>query len=255
MISNLQPYLLFDAGGTLVFPDFNLVSSTVSNFGIQVTPDQLFDIHCKLILAIDDRARQKDHLSDPFPKGYAHALLSAYVRDQNTLDKIVLALKKYNQERNLWTSTYPWVYETLEKLKNQGYRMSMISNADGRVEQILKELNLLHYFERVFDSTIVGLSKPDKKFFELALSELNLTPNESIYIGDTFFYDVWGANAAGLGCIHLDPNDLYRDWPGFRLPSIIQLPDWLMAFAQDPQKYNIHPAKDILLTFENQSTS
>jgi putative hydrolase of the HAD superfamily len=207
-----------------------------------------------VIYKIDENTRQSGHLPDPFPNGYAQVLLSSLVQNQNSLSEIVLALKKHNQERNLWTSTFPWVGVTLEKLLNMGYRMSVISNADGRVEQILKELNLHHYFERIFDSTIVGVGKPDKEFFEIALSELNIKPSKSIYIGDTYFFDVWGANSAGIGCIQLDPLDLYNDWPGTRIPAIVHLPEWLINYKENLIHDDLHPAKDTDLTFEHQTT-
>jgi HAD superfamily hydrolase (TIGR01549 family) len=250
----LQPYLLFDAGGTLIFPDVETMSCIAADAGIQVTPEQLFEIHCQLIYRIDDIARRTGHLADPFPGGYPQALFSGFVRDQKVLDEIVETLETRNRTKNLWTSTHPWVDKTLSILAEMGYKMSVISNADGRAEQILQDVNLHHYFEKIFDSTIVGASKPDKRLFEIALSSLDLQPAQALYVGDVYSYDVWGANNAGLGCVHLDPLALYKAWPGVHLPSLAYLPDWLTTFANNPEIYNIHPAKDTPLTFEPQTT-
>lgn len=249
-----KPFLFFDAGGTLVFPEFEYFSTVALDFGIDLTPELLFDTHNKLIFKIDNRTRQTGHLADPYPDGYAYTLFSKLIQDPKALSKIVETLNIRNQKKSLWTSTYPWVGETISTLTNQGYRVSVISNADGRVEQILKDVNLDHHFEKIFDSSLVGVSKPDKKFFEIALNAHNLQPEKALYIGDTYYYDVWGANSAGLGCIHLDPLDLYQSWPGTHIPSIAQLPDWLSANMENPKNYDIHPAKNFPLTFENQTT-
>ena len=251
----LKPYLLFDAGGTLVFPELEWMVGVAADAGFRVTPEQLFETHCRLIYKIDKVACQTNHLSDPFPDGYPRALFSDLVQEPKILDEIVTKLKARNDLKNLWTSTYPWVGETLTKLSDMGYTMSVISNADGRVEQILKDVNLRQYFEKIFDSTIVGFSKPDKRIFEIALKTLDLQPPQALYIGDVYTYDVWGANSAGLGCIQLDPLGLYDGWPGIRLPSVAELPEWLSAYPKIPENYNLRPTKEMFLTFENQTTT
>ena len=116
----LQPYLLFDAGGTLIFPDFETMSLVAADAGIQIAPAQLFEIHCQLIYRIDDIARRTGHLQDPFPDGYPQTLFSGFVQDQKVLGKIVVTLEARNHIKNLWTSTHPWVDKALSKLSSMG---------------------------------------------------------------------------------------------------------------------------------------
>jgi putative hydrolase of the HAD superfamily len=247
-----KPYLLFDAGGTLVFPDFTLISEVAYQFGFQVTVEQLFLAHCKLIHSLDTQTRETGHLSDPFPNGYARTLLKSQLPDSDLLEALVLIIEKRNRSLSLWSSTHPWVPETLKSLSQSGYEMSVISNSDGRVEEILEYLSLRTFFHTVFDSHRLNVSKPDRRIFEIALENLKINPQDALYIGDVYFIDVWGANQAGLGCIHLDPQGFYRDWPGVHLPSITHLPGWLRNDNRSTQRLALNSAQNMSITFDTE---
>lgn len=227
-----KPYLLFDAGGALVFPDHPLLARLAREEGVQVTGQQLFEAHFQLIHAIDSQARHNGRLVVEWPKGYAATLSEHLGWPADTAGQIEAKAREEDRKRSLWTFTFPWVAKTLAALAEAGYRMSVISNADGRAPTILQELGLAGYFEAIFDSHIVGVEKPDPAIFALAFAELGIKPEAALYVGDVFFIDVWGANRAGLGAVHLDPLGLYQDWPGVHLRDIRQLPAWLAAYAR-----------------------
>ena len=243
-----KPYLLFDAGGTLAFPDFDYLSQVALNLGVQVQVNQLYKIHCQMILDLDERTQIMGHLAEPFPNGYPQTLFKDLVHDPVVFQDLMSTVENRNKGKSLWTSTHPWVHVALDKLRSSGFKMSVISNSDGRVNQILEELGLKSFFDGVFDSHVLGVSKPDRRIFEIALEDLDLQPKDAIYIGDVFFIDVWGSNQAGLGCIHLDPEDIYSQWPGIHLPTIAHLPAWLSDFQQNKGDFDLFPALDLTIT-------
>lgn len=245
-----KPYLLFDAGGTLVFPDFPYIAQLVSVDGISLTPEQLFQTHCDLILDLDNRTRASGHLADPFPNGYSRTLLEPMIPQPAILNNIIPTLQARDRERSLWATTHPWVFAALDSLRAAGYPMSVISNSDGRVEEILTALGLRPYFEQVFDSHVLGVSKPNRRIFEIALKTLEVSPQQAVYIGDVYYIDVWGANQAGLGCVHLDPQGYYQDWPGVHIPSVAHLPAMLAHFRSRPANLDLHPTRNITITFD-----
>ncbi len=218
-----KPYLLFDAGGTLVFPNMPFLRDTAEKYSVKVTEDDVFCAYCELIFEIDLHAKEHGILPEPYPRGVGWAFFEKIGLEGKALTQASKETTVYNEHENLWAFTYPWVSDALDKLQKQGYRMSVLSNADGRVEQLLKSLGLAKYFEHIFDSHILGVEKPNPKIFQIALKELNLLPEQTLYIGDVFCIDAWGANNVGIPAVHLDPLGLYQGWEGARVTSVAAL--------------------------------
>ncbi len=241
-----KPYLLFDAGGTLVFPDQPLLLQQAREHGIVLTDGQLFSGYYQLIYSLDQKARQQGHFPhELWPQDcYAQALLATLGVNNGATSGINAAVQAHHSEKNLWTFTFPWVRETLSRLSALGYRMSVLSNSDGRTERVFQDLDLAYHFERIFDSQILGYEKPDPAIFELVLRELNRQASEVLYVGDIYVVDVLGANRAGIGALHLDPLGLYSGWPGVHLPDVRHLPGWLACYTANPSAPGLFPAGD-----------
>jgi len=236
-----KPFLIFDAGGVLVFPDFDLLADIADRVGIKTSQPEIAEQHARLFRALDEHFAQHHQ----FPT--INYFLDIYKQVTDSEEKAQAAFNLTRQAdkiNHIWTSTQPWVGRSLRKLQEQGYQMAVISNSDGRVNQILQELNLREYFEIVIDSFVVGVEKPDPRIFEIALKRLNLDPKETIYIGDIYYIDVWGANRAGLGAVHLDKMGLYDNWEGIHIPSIHELPDLLAKMDGNLHKWKLFPARD-----------
>jgi HAD superfamily hydrolase (TIGR01549 family) len=246
---SFKPYLLFDAGGTLVFPDHQYLTEIANDFGVKTTVEFLNQRHCQFVYEIDEYCLRNGTYKS-WPESYPRVLFESLELSDGHLDSIITRVKKRDQRKSLWSFTHPWVSETLSKLSSIGYQMAVISNSTGRAISILEELGLTKYFDRVFDSAILGVEKPHRGIFEIALNELNLQPSDALYIGDVFFIDVWGANHAGIGGIHLDPLGLYQSWSGVHIPSVRYLTDWLVNFTKEPFSFDLFPTKDMQLNFD-----
>jgi len=92
-------------------------------------------------------------------------------------------------------------FDLLESLKKKGILIGIISNNDGKTEEKCEEVGIKSYIDYVFDSTELNLVKPDRRIFELALSNMGVSPKESIHIGDLYGSDVLGGLNAGLDVI------------------------------------------------------
>jgi putative hydrolase of the HAD superfamily len=79
------------------------------------------------------------------------------------------------------------------------------------------------YFEFLIDSHLVGCSKPDKAIFQLAVDQLGLAPADAAYVGDSYGYDVIGAQRAGLIPILLDRLGAYKEVDVTRIRSLAEL--------------------------------
>lgn len=92
---------------------------------------------------------------------------------------------------------------TLERLRKQGYRLALISNANDAVDvhQLIDLNDLRHYFETVLVSAEIGIRKPHPRIFEEALRRLEVQAARAVMVGDTLGADILGARNAGLSSI------------------------------------------------------
>jgi putative hydrolase of the HAD superfamily len=78
------------------------------------------------------------------------------------------------------------------------FRLGVISNFYGNVGCILAEAGIAPLLKTVVDSTVVGVSKPDRRIFDQAVREIGTAANEVLHVGDSYERDVVAAHAAGL---------------------------------------------------------
>lgn len=97
--------------------------------------------------------------------------------------------------------------ELLGILKKYNLSIGIISNWDGNLKEVLKDLDLLHYFDFIVDSGIVGVEKPDTKIFDYFLEISGFDSTEVLFVGDTYYSDIVGANAVGIEAILYDSVD------------------------------------------------
>jgi len=89
--------------------------------------------------------------------------------------------------------------KTIKRLK--GMRHFILSNSN-RMDQINKKLRLIglnpNKFEVIVSTVGLGAVKPDPKPFRKALRQMNLKPEEVMFVGDRAETDVMGANNMGM---------------------------------------------------------
>ena len=139
-------------------------------------------------------------------------------------------LIEVHEREHMWTRVEDSTVEALDTLRDQGYRLGVVSNADGRMPALLAQVGLADRFEFVIDSHVVGVTKPDPRIFTMAVERLGLPAAACMYVGDLYAVDVVGARRAGLRPVLLDPFDDF-DLPVSRVARVGALPDWLGASA------------------------
>jgi putative hydrolase of the HAD superfamily len=112
----------------------------------------------------------------------------------------------------------PGAAAALLVLETAGLALAIVSNATGRMEQMLLEHRIcgldggaMARVAVVVDSHVVGVEKPDRRIFSFALTALDVPPERCVFVGDSVHFDVEGARNAGIRPIHLDPFDLCPD--------------------------------------------
>lgn len=82
----------------------------------------------------------------------------------------------------------PGALELLESLRQQGYRLALISNTIGEpghlLRPVLREMELAPYFEAELFSDEHPWAKPAPEIFRAALDRLGESPSEAVHVGD-----------------------------------------------------------------------
>jgi putative hydrolase of the HAD superfamily len=105
----------------------------------------------------------------------------------------------YLHHMGLQTKVFPETLETLSYLKTKGYQTYIITNGFKEVQnEKLFNSGLASYFNKVFISEEIGVSKPNREIFEYVLKTVNARKKKSIMIGDSWEIDIEGAISIGL---------------------------------------------------------
>jgi putative hydrolase of the HAD superfamily len=216
-------HLFFDAGGTLVFPNFQLIAEKLSARGPRVAPEELERGEPRARLLLDDPELIRTSDDNSRWKLYFETIFRfCGVTDLPVVRAVLEELQAIHRVNNLWEIVPPDVAPALEALQGR-FRLSVISNANGTVREKLRRVGLLGYFETVLDSHEEGVEKPDPRIFRKALERTGALAAQSLYIGDMYHIDVAGARAAGMEVVLLDPADLHRDKPVRRIAGLADL--------------------------------
>jgi len=96
---------------------------------------------------------------------------------------------------------YPGAESLLASLKDAGLKLGVIT--DYTVGKKLSALGLDQYWDVAVSADTLGHLKPEPDAFLLAADELKIAPEQIIYVGNEYKYDIIGAKRAGMKAAHL----------------------------------------------------
>jgi len=212
--------ILFDAGGTLVRPNFQRMADEFGADGVHSTADALADADRQFRVLFEQPGFERP-TTDPWRHYLEHLTRCASLSPFP--DAACERLRRYHDASNLWEDLMPGTIEALEQLAPR-YRLGVVSNANGTVRALMARLGLDHFFDAVVDSQEEGVQKPDPRLFRIGVERMRATPESTVYVGDIFTVDVLGARGAGLSAVLIDPNGLHSDKPCDRIATMLELP-------------------------------
>lgn len=102
---------------------------------------------------------------------------------------------------------YPNVLKALERLREKGFRLWLLSNAQRIfTEYELRHLGLGPQLDGIYISSDIGCRKPDIRFFQAMLEREKLDTSKCLMIGNDRQTDIAGAKAAGLATLYMHTN-------------------------------------------------
>ncbi len=215
--------IFFDVGNTLLFPNRERIHAPLAVRGIVPDSEHLRDLECRTKNQFDGMTTGTIAKNGSPDHGfwwmfYSQLLSELGVEDDAVRDQLVAGIR----DSGNWDTIRPGTAEQLHEI-GERYRIGVISNADGKIEDVLRKCGIARCFRTITDSGLVGYEKPHPEIFRQALKSMNARPEESLYVGDVYSVDYLGATGAGMQAMLMDVSGAYRDKGLPRVESLAEL--------------------------------
>lgn len=224
--------LFLDAGNTLVSMDLEWFASELEKFDIHYPVEDLKRAEASarpIVSSAIQRLKSTESKSTSvfYIRSVLNCLPDSSSVSEAQMDKVVnhmlTAISADGQTQRVWNNILPGVPEALKILKDAGLQLSVVSNSNGTVREILESLDLDSYFGEIFDSHIIGYEKPDPRIFFHSIETSKADPETTVHVGDLYHVDVIGARAANIEAVLLDPFGDWEDYECPRFPDLLTL--------------------------------
>jgi FMN phosphatase YigB (HAD superfamily) len=202
--------IVFDAGHTLLEMDYGRLTAFLVSRGHDLRETAVTEAERRARVRLDtERAAQATR--ERTGEGRYVRYLAEYlgITDEAERNAIAEWRRGFNVPIGLCHQADSQAAKALERARDVGLIVGVISNSNGSVQRALEIAGLAPHLAFVIDSKVVGIAKPDPRIFALAREAAGTAPEATVYVGDSYFVDVVGARQAGLRAVLFDPG---RTW-------------------------------------------
>ncbi|PEA23292.1 2-haloalkanoic acid dehalogenase [Bacillus cereus] len=150
----------------------------------------------------------------------------------------------HNYIQDFWNENFPKCFSidqnTIHFLNHikRHFKIGIITNGSThRQKAKIINTNLNNYFDTIIISEEVGLSKPDKRIFELALNKLNVQPENTLFVGDDLEKDIAGCQNANIKGVWFNPQ-IIKNTAEIQPYAEINTLDSLLSYVKPQYFYN-----------------
>lgn len=207
--------LIFDLYGTLVdihTEENHLVwEKTALYFGFygaHYTTQELMDaFHAELRL----REAKAGQSYECFPDIPFEQIMAALFRAKGVQERAeelgINAAQLFRISSIEYVNLYPGALEALATLRQKGYRLWLLSNAQRIfTEYELRHLGLGDQLDGIYISSDHRCRKPDVRFYQALIREQDLALENCLMIGNDRQTDIAGAKALGMATLYMHTN-------------------------------------------------
>ncbi len=145
-------------------------------------------------------------------------------------EQVELAAKtRFDMTRNELITLHEGALDVLSHLRAKGYRTGLISNCSFEATRIWGETRLAPLIDVAVFSCSVGMMKPDPRIYGLVTEQLNVKPQDCLYVADGIGQELAIATQIGMHSIQIlvpgeNEYDPYREkWNGPTISSLTQI--------------------------------
>jgi HAD superfamily hydrolase (TIGR01509 family) len=215
----LAKALFFDVGNTLLFPNRERMLYALHERQIFPSEQVLQQIERQTKSEFDSLLESHSAVDHGFWHIYYSHLLEELRLPDDSVHSDMVSRTRISAN---WCEIRPGTRDALQRLAKR-YRLAVISNADGKIADVLARCGIANCFETITDSGIVGKEKPHPAIFQAAVNSLGVSPAESTYVGDVYSIDYLGATGFGMQAVLFDVAGAYRDRGLPRVESLEEL--------------------------------
>ena len=216
--------VVFDVGNTLHHLDHGFIAEVVTRHGWPVSGHEVAVAEYTAKAEVDAQFRARRAGGDQDRRfSYFGTILRTLHVPTAALEGVLAALHAEDTRESLWRVVDQTTLSVMAALRDRGFTLAVVSNADGRVAASLHARQLAQYFTTIVDSHVVGVEKPDARIFHIALEACNAAAAQALHVGDIYEVDVRGARNAGLTPLLLDPLGRYGEVDCHRIAALPEL--------------------------------
>lgn len=207
--------LVFDLYGTLVDihteEDATVWEKTAVYFGFYGAAYTGTELHAAFTEAMKARQAQAGQDYECYPDIPCEGVFTQLFQQKGVLEHAeqlgLNAAQLFRISSMEYIRCYPHVLESLHKLRQAGYRLWLLSNAQRVFTAFeLRHLGLDKAFDGIYISSDYGCRKPDQRFFRALLDTQKLDPASCLMIGNDRQTDIAGAATAGMDTLYMHTN-------------------------------------------------
>ncbi len=127
--------------------------------------------------------------------------ISTILRQNNCYSDQVLETivrKRMETKEEGFRQLHPEIIPMLTKLKERGIKVGLISNCFSEEVVAIRNSVLFPYFDQVYLSYEQQRIKPDHEIYKRCMKELQVSPEECLYIGDGGSFELEAATELGM---------------------------------------------------------
>lgn len=217
-------FVFFDVGNTLLFANRPRILAPLYQKNIVPSDDLLRGLESEVKNKFDDIVEHGGKADHSFWDMFYTRLFESLELSDEELRQRLIAQTRTSAN---WDCVRPGTQEALARIRGK-YKTAVISNADGKIREVLTRCGIADGFLSITDSGLVGHEKPDPVIFEAAFESVGARPEESLYVGDVYSIDYRGATGAGMQAVLFDVPGAYRDKGLPRVESLAELVERLV---------------------------
>jgi putative hydrolase of the HAD superfamily len=237
--------ILFDLYGTLIDIEtdesmeeiYRGIAHFLTYHGVYLHRWEVRDLYYRIM------QEQREQSREEHPEIIVKAVWSSFLEEQGVKpgqERVQLATtltQVYRAISRIRLRLYPGVKEVLNLLQ-ASYRLALVTDAQPcYAHPEINAVGLEGYFDPIVISADYGFRKPDRRLFQAALDDLEIRPDEAVFVGNDMYRDIYGASRTGMKTVFFSSNQGAQSHPDANPTRVItrfdQVPEVVAELSRE----------------------